>query len=82
MSDATAIETHGPSKTYRSVLVHALVGLVLRVVRNEVFGYLGPNGAGKSTTIRPLLGLILRPQGARPCSLGLDMQRDGAPPAR
>ena len=75
MSDATAIETHGLSKTYGDS-VHALVGLDLRVERNEVFGYLGPNGAGKSTTIRLLLGLI-HPTAGRASLFGLDMQRDG-----
>jgi ABC-2 type transport system ATP-binding protein len=75
MSEATAIETHGLSKTYGDS-VHALVGLDLRVERNEVFGYLGPNGAGKSTTIRLLLGLI-HPTAGRASLFGLDMQRDG-----
>ena len=51
----SAIETHGLSKRYGSVL--ALEGLDLAVPSGSVFGFLGPNGAGKTTTLRLLTGL-------------------------
>ncbi len=49
------IETHNLSKQFGTV--HAVTGLNLRVVRNQVTGFLGRNGAGKSTTIKMLLGM-------------------------
>ncbi len=49
------IETHDLSKQFGTV--HAVTGLNLRVVRNQVTGFLGRNGAGKSTTIKMLLGM-------------------------
>jgi ABC-2 type transport system ATP-binding protein len=72
---ASAIETHGLSKTYGKD-VRALADLELRVEPGEVFGYLGPNGAGKSTTIRILLDLI-RPTAGGASLLGLDSRREG-----
>jgi ABC-2 type transport system ATP-binding protein len=42
----------------------ALDDLDLEVVRGEVHGFLGPNGAGKSTTIRVLLGMLRKSEGA------------------
>jgi ABC-2 type transport system ATP-binding protein len=50
-----AIETHGLTKRYGSVV--ALDRLDLSVPTGSVFGFLGPNGAGKTTTIRLLTGL-------------------------
>jgi ABC-2 type transport system ATP-binding protein len=75
MSEPSAIETFGLSKTYGGG-VRAVVDLNLRVEVGEVFGYLGPNGAGKSTTIRLLLGLI-QPTAGRAAVLGRDTRRDG-----
>lgn len=56
MSDL-AIRTEGLTKRYRGDML-AVVGVDLRVVRGEIYGFLGLNGAGKSTTIRMLLGMI------------------------
>lgn len=49
------IETHDLCKQFGNV--HAVSGLNMRVVRNQVTGFLGRNGAGKSTTIKMLLGM-------------------------
>jgi ABC-2 type transport system ATP-binding protein len=57
-----AIETHGLSKRYGSVL--ALEGLDLTVPSGSVFGFLGPNGAGKTTTLRLLTGLARASHGS------------------
>lgn len=56
-----AIQTHGLSKTYKSLgkpTVHSLIDLDLAVEEQEIFGFLGRNGAGKTTTIKLLTGLI------------------------
>lgn len=42
----------------------ALKDVSFQVNAGEVVGFIGPNGAGKSTTIRTLLGIINRDQGA------------------
>jgi ABC-2 type transport system ATP-binding protein len=56
------IETTNLVKKFGSVT--ALDGLDLTVCKGEVHGFLGPNGAGKSTTIRILLGLLKKTNGA------------------
>jgi ABC-2 type transport system ATP-binding protein len=66
------IETHGLSKTYKSV--QALKSLDLKVAQHSIFGFLGPNGAGKTTTIKLLLGLA-RPTGGNGSIFGYDIQR-------
>jgi ABC-2 type transport system ATP-binding protein len=53
----------------------ALDGVDLEVGAGEVHAFLGPNGAGKSTTIRILLGLLRRDDGAAEV-LGGDPWRD------
>jgi len=63
------IETHGLSKTYKSI--QALKSLDLQVHQNSIFGFLGPNGAGKTTTIKLLLGLI-RPTAGSATVFGMD----------
>ncbi len=67
------IDTHGLSKTYRSV--NALKALNLQVAKNSIFGFLGPNGAGKTTTIKLLLGLI-QPTAGSASIFGLNSVRD------
>lgn len=52
-----------------------LRGVTLRVERGKTFAFLGRNAAGKTTTIRMLLGLTNRDDGAIRV-LGLDPQRD------
>lgn len=56
------IETKGLVKKFGSFT--ALNRLDLSVNKGEVHGFLGPNGAGKSTTIRILLGLMRKTDGA------------------
>ncbi len=63
------IETHGLSKTYKSIL--ALKDLDLKVQHNSIFGFLGPNGAGKTTTIKLMLGLT-RPTTGSATIFGMD----------
>jgi len=57
--------------------LRALDGLDLEVARGEIHGFLGPNGSGKSTTIRVLLGLLRKDEGAVRL-LGGDPWRDAA----
>ena len=73
MSTETVIQTHGLSKTYKSVT--ALQDLDLTVHKNSIFGFLGPNGAGKTTTIKLMLGLI-RPTSGGATVFGQDIVRD------
>ena len=70
---ASAIETHGLTKTYGTT--RAVVDLDLTIDTGQVFGFLGPNGAGKTTTIRMLLALQ-QPTNGGADVLGLDAQRD------
>jgi ABC-2 type transport system ATP-binding protein len=68
-----AIEMQAVYKSFRSTEV--LRGLTLEVPRGRTFAFLGRNAAGKTTTIRLLLGLLKRDDGAIRI-LGLDPQRD------
>lgn len=68
-----AIELQAVFKSFRSTEV--LRGLTLEVERGKTFAFLGRNAAGKSTTIRLLLGLLKRDDGAIRV-LGLDPQHD------
>jgi ABC-2 type transport system ATP-binding protein len=68
-----AIEMQAVYKSFRSK--HVLRGATLRVERGRTFAFLGRNAAGKTTTIRMLLGLLNRDDGAIRV-LGLDPQRD------
>jgi ABC-2 type transport system ATP-binding protein len=60
MSENTAIEVQGLTKSYRAVRV--LDGIDLRVRAGTVFALLGPNGAGKTTTVR-ILATLTEPDG-------------------
>ncbi|HEX4412998.1 MAG TPA: ABC transporter ATP-binding protein [Lacipirellulaceae bacterium] len=57
-----AIDIQAVHKAFRSTEV--LRGLTLRVDRGKTFAFLGRNAAGKTTTIRMLLGLLPRDDGA------------------
>jgi ABC-2 type transport system ATP-binding protein len=72
MNDAV-IDVQAVHKTFRSTEV--LRGVSLQVARGETFAFLGRNAAGKTTTIRMLLGLLKRDDGAIRV-LGLDPQRN------
>jgi ABC-2 type transport system ATP-binding protein len=49
-------------KAYDGVPV--LNGLSLYMNKGEVLGLIGPNGSGKTTTIKIILGLVKKDQGA------------------
>jgi len=68
-----AIDLQAVYKTFRSTDV--LRGVTLQVARGETFAFLGRNAAGKTTTIRMLLGLLKRDDGAIRV-LGLDPQKN------
>src|SRR3954468_17532453 len=68
-----AIEMQAVYKSFRSSEV--LRGMTLNVARGRTFAFLGRNAAGKTTTIRLLLGLLKRDDGAIRV-LGLDPQRE------
>jgi ABC-2 type transport system ATP-binding protein len=68
-----AIEMQAVVKSFRSADV--LRGVTLRVERGRTFAFLGRNASGKTTTIRMLLGLLKRDDGAIRV-LGLDPQRE------
>src|ERR1700754_1566587 len=57
-----AIEMQAVYKSFRSTDV--LRGMTLTVERGKTFAFLGRNAAGKTTTIRMLLGLLQRDDGA------------------
>src|SRR6185436_20940896 len=59
--------------SFRSTEV--LRGMTMRVERGKTFAFLGRNAAGKTTTIRMLLGLLKRDDGAIRV-LGIDPQRE------
>src|SRR5829696_8937212 len=68
-----AIEMQAVFKSFRSTDV--LRGVTLRVDRGKTFAFLGRNAAGKTTSIRMLLGLLKRDDGAIRV-LGVDPQRE------
>lgn len=68
-----AIDLQAVYKSFRSAPV--LRGVTLSVARGKTFAFLGRNAAGKTTTIRMLLGLLKRDDGAIRI-LGLDPQRE------
>ena len=68
-----AIDLQAVYKSFRSTEV--LRGVTLQVERGKTFAFLGRNAAGKTTTIRMLLGLLKRDDGAIRV-LGLDPQRE------
>ncbi|TWT74649.1 putative ABC transporter ATP-binding protein YbhF [Posidoniimonas polymericola] len=72
MSDY-AIEMSGVSKWFGRKVV--LSGVTLNVERGKTFAFLGRNGAGKTTSIRLLMGLLHRSDGAVRV-LGLDPEVD------
>ena len=74
MSQECAIRVEGLTKRYKGRA--AVDGVGFEVPTGSVFGLLGENGAGKSTTIKALLGLI-RPDGGRVETLGLDPSKEG-----
>ena len=67
-----AIELQAVYKSFRRSEV--LRGVTFRVERGKTFAFLGRNASGKTTTIRLLLGLLKRDDGAIRV-LGLDPQR-------
>jgi ABC-2 type transport system ATP-binding protein len=68
-----AIELQAVTKSFRKNPV--LRGVTMRVERGKTFAFLGRNAAGKTTTIRMLLGLLKRDDGAIRV-LGLDPSTD------
>lgn len=68
-----AIEMQAVYKSFRSSEV--LRGVTMRVEPGRTFAFLGRNAAGKTTTIRMLLGLLKRDDGAIRV-LGIDPQRN------
>lgn len=68
-----AIELQAVSKSFRKTEV--LRSVSLRVERGKTFAFLGRNAAGKTTTIRLLLGLLKRDDGAIRV-LGIDPERE------
>ena len=73
ISTSYVIETHGLTKTYKSV--EALKALDLQVREHSICGFLGPNGAGKTTTIKLLLGLA-RPTAGSALVFGKDIEKE------
>ncbi|HVT27964.1 MAG TPA: ABC transporter ATP-binding protein [Lacipirellulaceae bacterium] len=67
------VELQAVYKSFRSTNV--LRGVTLHVARGRTFAFLGRNASGKTTTIRMLLGLLKRDDGAIRV-LGLDPQRE------
>lgn len=68
-----AIEIQAVHKSFGKTEV--LRGVTLRVERGKTFAFLGRNAAGKTTTIRMLLGLLPRDDGAMRV-LNIDPQRE------
>jgi len=61
MSDTTAIEVGGLTKTYgprTAVPVYAVRDLTFSIGAGELVGLLGPNGAGKTTTVKCIASLV------------------------
>jgi len=61
-SPATAVATHGLSKTYGDTV--AVDDVSFSVAEGEIFAILGPNGAGKSTTVEMIAGLRTPDEGS------------------
>jgi ABC-2 type transport system ATP-binding protein len=72
MTDQTAIETRGLSRSFPGVV--AVDGLTFDVNYGEVFGLVGPDGAGKTTTMRMLSG-VLTPDSGEATVAGVDVVR-------
>jgi ABC-2 type transport system ATP-binding protein len=70
MSENSAVEAHGLTKSYSAVRV--LDGIDLRVPAGTVFALLGPNGAGKTTTVR-ILATLVDPDGGSARVAGHDV---------
>jgi ABC-2 type transport system ATP-binding protein len=70
MTDQTAIETRGLSRSFPGVV--AVDGLTFDVNYGEVFGLVGPDGAGKTTTMRMLSG-VLTPDSGEATVAGIDV---------
>ena len=68
-----AIDLQSVFKSFRSTEV--LRGVNMQVARGKTFAFLGRNAAGKTTTIRMLLGMLKRDDGAIRV-VGLDPQRE------
>jgi ABC-2 type transport system ATP-binding protein len=68
-----AIDVQAVFKSFRSTEV--LRGMSMQVARGRTFAFLGRNAAGKTTTIRMLLGLLKRDDGAIRI-LGIDPERE------
>jgi ABC-2 type transport system ATP-binding protein len=68
-----AIDIQAVYKSFRSTEV--LRGMTMQVSRGRTFAFLGRNAAGKTTTIRMLLGLLKRDDGAIRV-LGIDPERE------
>ncbi len=70
MTDELAIDVHGMTKRFGSLV--AVDAIDLQVRRGEICGFLGPNGSGKTTFIRMLCGLLRADAGRGTC-LGHDV---------
>ena len=73
MDKQLAIDVHGMTKRFGSLLAVNQVGLQVR--QGEICGFLGPNGSGKTTFIRMLCGLLRADAGTGTC-LGFDVRRE------
>jgi ABC-2 type transport system ATP-binding protein len=73
MSELSALETRGLSKTYDGKAAVDALDLTIRA--GELYGLLGPNGAGKTTTLRMVTGL-LKPDAGSINVFGVDALAD------
>ncbi len=74
-ADQIVIQTDSLSRRFGQVL--AVDGLVLAVLRGEIFGLVGPDGAGKTTTLR-MLAAIMDPSSGHATVAGFDTVRQPA----
>lgn len=78
MDSASAIETSGLTKVYRSRWrrreIRAVDGISLTIPKGATFGFLGPNGAGKTTFVKMLLSAV-HPTAGHARIFGLDAAR-------